>query len=473
MSVQVFLQGQIVGSDDFLLSASQDFEDRAHWAALLSEVIPRALLSELGLSRMLLGSSGADQFLLLIPEEVREKAAAFCTGVSQALHAKTAGSVRLLWASTENLGDWSDVRKRLSDELRQRLLAPAGELAFNGFTPFDALAAAPDFGNLTQVIRDKGSVGWSPEQSADIVAEGKFNWDLLSAEGISYARHTALHAPDKPPATLPTLGSRAIGRRRWAVLVGNVDSFAARLRKSTTVEEHIQMSHMYKQFLAGELQMVCSQPEFFQRITLLRSGGSDFALYGSWNSCIAVAREIQRLFQRFVAANLTESPGVEGKTISMAMAVAPNSQSPLAEVWAEAMESLRLAKTSGKDGVHLLGRTLEWKQLADASDTRTVMARMVREFGCSPRFLHELADFYRDSGATATMPGARRQSDRLDRPWRFHSLLNTLIGTSRNREFERLKTELIADFTGRRASQIRLRPQGRVALEWAKLETEG
>ena len=43
---------------------------------------------------------------------------------------------------------------------------------------------------------------------------------------------------------------------------------------------------------------------------------------------------------------------------------------------------------------------------------------------------------------------------------------------ARNKDFQRLRTELITDFTGRNAAQVRLRPAGRVALEWARLETE-
>ena len=49
-----------------------------------------------------------------------------------------------------------------------------------------------------------------------------------------------------------------------------------------------------------------------------------------------------------------------------------------------------------------------------------------------------------------------------------------VLGASRaqrNREFQRLRAELISDFTGKKAAQVRLRPQGRVALEWTRLET--
>jgi CRISPR-associated protein Csm1 len=80
MSMQIFLQGKLLGIDEFLLApAEQDqdqvFTGRSHWISLLSEVLPRALLAELGLSKILLGSSGGGQFLVVLPEEARSAAA--------------------------------------------------------------------------------------------------------------------------------------------------------------------------------------------------------------------------------------------------------------------------------------------------------------------------------------------------------------------------------------------------------------
>ena len=67
MSVQILLQGRILGTEAFLLSGSGDeldFAGRAQWLSLLSEVLPRAILAELGLAKILLGSSGGEQFLI-------------------------------------------------------------------------------------------------------------------------------------------------------------------------------------------------------------------------------------------------------------------------------------------------------------------------------------------------------------------------------------------------------------------------
>src|SRR5881394_356896 len=88
MSEQILLQGKLLGTEEFLLagqaegrsarSAGEDLlSGRSQWITLLCEVLPRALLAELGLARVLLGSSGGGQFLLVLPGEARQAAEAF------------------------------------------------------------------------------------------------------------------------------------------------------------------------------------------------------------------------------------------------------------------------------------------------------------------------------------------------------------------------------------------------------------
>ncbi len=78
MAEQILLQGKILGIEEFLLtgpaegrsgrSAGEDLlTGRSQWISLLCEVLPRALLAELNLARILLGSSGGGQFLLVLP----------------------------------------------------------------------------------------------------------------------------------------------------------------------------------------------------------------------------------------------------------------------------------------------------------------------------------------------------------------------------------------------------------------------
>jgi len=138
MSEQILLQGKLLGIEEFVSSPSDNnrFLARAQWSALLSEVLPRALLAELDLNKLLLGSCGADQFLVIIPDAARAAAAEeFLAREAERIARVTAGRVRLIWSKTENLGDWTVVRKRLNDALHAQQSAPLA--VARQFEPFD------------------------------------------------------------------------------------------------------------------------------------------------------------------------------------------------------------------------------------------------------------------------------------------------------------------------------------------------
>src|SRR5260370_34412090 len=85
---------------------------------------------------MLLGSSGGEQFLAVLPQEVRPQAEEFLNDARAEIRRLSQGRLNLLWAITENLGDWSVVRKRLNDEFQRKLdtpLATARLLAIEEF----------------------------------------------------------------------------------------------------------------------------------------------------------------------------------------------------------------------------------------------------------------------------------------------------------------------------------------------------
>jgi CRISPR-associated protein Csm1 len=280
------------------------------------------------------------------------------------------------------------------------------------------------------------------------------------------ARHTALTDDGRESASAAVLASRAEGRPVWGVLRGDVDSFAIRIRRVHTIEEHVQLSVLYKQFFAGEVEVLCSLPEFWRKVNLLHTGGDDFAVYGAWDALIGFARELQRLFQRFTEEHLKDFPGPEGKTITMALALAPGSDTSLGSVYERAGDKLEIAKSADKDCFALLGRTLEWKQLSDASDLKDELTAMVRQFGIAPQYIRDLCGIYRE---TKRAPGAKR----VERPWRFHRRLYRILGSSRSRNFQKARASLIADLVGKNPVNLKLRPSGRVALEWARLSTEG
>jgi len=258
----------------------------------------------------------------------------------------------------------------------------------------------------------------------------------------------------------------------WGVLRGDVDNFAIRMQRSQTIEEHIQLAVMYKQFFAGELEVLCSMGEFWRKVTVIYSGGDDFAVYGAWDSLITLAGEIERLFHRFAEQNLKDFSGPEGKTISMALALAPAVDASLGAVFEEAGQRLEAAKSADKDCIWILGRTLEWKQFAEAAELKDALARMVTDFGCSPQYLRELCGIHRESQVRMTKKQARRMGG--ERPWRYHRRIRRILNASRERgperqDFQKARAALIADLIGRSAITVKLRPAGRVALEWARL----
>src|SRR5260370_32884678 len=112
---------------------------------------------------------------------------------------------------------------------------------------------------------------------------------------------------------------------------------------------------------------------------------------------MGLAEELERLFHRLAETNLKDFTGAEGKTISMAIALAPAADASLGAVFEEAGERLEAAKSADKDCVWVLGRTLEWKQFAEAADLKDSLVRMTSEFGCSPQYLRDLCAIYRET----------------------------------------------------------------------------
>ncbi|HLK67916.1 MAG TPA: hypothetical protein VKU19_31000 [Bryobacteraceae bacterium] len=483
MPEQILLQGKILGTEEFLLAGSAEgrsarsagedlIAGRSQWITLLCEVLPRALLAELGLARILLGSSGGGQFLLVLPGEAVGAAETFLTEAGRQITELSGGVVRLVWALTDNLGDWAIIRKRLNDQIEGFRNAPLAGIAAAAFEPFarsNRVDSDQYFSReLGAKVREVSRIGWSPDNPGKVVpGGGKHSWSVtsnLSPDGIMVARHAAPSDDGKSTAPVQTLARRAQGRSIWGVLRGDVDNFGLRLRRVNSIEEHVPLSVLYKQFFAGELEVLCSLPEFWRKVSIIYAGGDDFAVYGSWDALIALAREVQRLFHRFTEENLKDYPGAEGKTISMAIALAPEMYYPLSAIYEEAGRNLDLAKAADKDCIYLLGRILEWRHLADAAELKDVVTRLIHDFRMSRQFLYQLRSFYRReayAGITETQ-----------RTWRFQRRFNRILSGTRDREFQKLRTHLISELVGRKSAEVKLRPAGLVALEWARLVTE-
>lgn len=497
MSLQVFLQAQLFGAAKFLTAgqyvqedgrsesvntassqnSESDLAGRCAWLNLFCEVLPRALLSELRLSRMLLGSSSAEQFLLVLAEEDILRATDLLDRVSQALAALSGGTLQLVWATTENLGSWPVVRKRLDDGLQAKTSTPlAGNAdAAQLFAPMPQAAEtpAPDyFANFAAQLPTATKIGWSSDHPAQLEWDGgQYTWQLREQssaddEGILFPRRFAPNEAGAP-ASLAEIAERAEGTPRWGILCGDVDQFAAALKSVGSVEDHIHLSVLFKEFFAGELSLLCTLGEFWQKLSILYRGGDDFAVWGSWDGLLLLARELQRLFERFAEQNVQAFPGLEGKTLSMALAVAPSLDTPVSTVLHDALVQVEQAKATEPGTFYVFGRPIEWKRLSDAEEVKTSLVRLVREFGYPPEYIHDLAAVYREA-FSGSRPG-RRKAVRVDKPWRTYMRLSRVIPQARSKEVSNLRSAAITGLIGKRAAGLKLRPSARVGLEWARL----
>jgi CRISPR-associated protein Csm1 len=489
MSLQVFLQAQLLGAEEFLVArfpghsentvdrSAADLIGRCAWLSLFCEVLPRALLAELKLSRMLLGSSSAEQFLLVLAEEDIPRANGFLSRTAKSVAQLSGNTLRLIWASTENLGAWPVARKRLDDTLLARYSAP---LASNEVTEFFApltQTTQPDhglyFASLAEHLPSASKIGCSVEQPAHLTwEEGQYSLRLLDQsgendEGILFPRRFAMDETGSNPSSLIELAKRADGSPRWGILRGDVDHFELQLRRAGSIEEHIHLSALFKEFFAGELAVLCTLPDFWRKVTILYRGGDDFALWGTWDALIMIARELERLFENFIEQNFQSFPSLEGKTISMALAIAPEPDTPAPVVFEQAGMQLRAAKATEAGNFHLFGRTLEWKRLGDAEELKTGLVRLVREFGYSRGYITDVAAVYRE--AFSARASRRGKIIRLDKPWRTYMRLSRVIPQARGKELNNTRNAVITNLVGTKTAGFKLRPSARVGLEWARL----
>jgi hypothetical protein len=89
--------------------------------------------------------------------------------------------------------------------------------------------------------------------------------------------------------------------------------------------------------------------------------------------------------------------------------------------------------------------------------------------------LGDLAAFYRETDRVLpARAGGRRAVETQDRPWRFYRRLGRVLDVpARSRDFQKARKSLLEEFLNRRQASVKLKPSGRVALDWARLAQEG
>lgn len=465
MSLQVFFQGQFQGVAPFLsgAAADSDFVSRSLWIALLTEITPKAFLAARGLSPLLAGFAGGGRFLLVTPEQETDAAEAHFAGVRDAVRTATGGVLEFHWARTENLGEWPHAAKRLRDGLRQSCNTPLAAWGDSAFRDVGTPTGPAPWEGLSDRLAATGEAGWNAASPGSVSPdEPQHRWPLTS---FGLAVETV---------TTKELARRANGRRAWGVLRCDVDRSRARLNQTGASEEYLFLSVLYKGLVAGELRRILELPAHQHRVTVLYSGGDDFAVAGAWDALLSVAVEFQRVFALF-AAELPGGTGSGGDTISAAMTLAGPAE-PVASVWTRNAEALDAVKSSGGNAFSLFDRVLDWPAWKEAVSLKTRIRKLRDQHRCPPEVFAELSDFYAERGAADQLASlrSRRRERAVDRPWRFQRRLRRLAGDRTGSDFERQWRAFLGELMGRGSAQSRqLRPAGKVALDWANLETAG
>ncbi len=323
MSIQIFVEGKLAPQPEFLRPLegrnSGELLGRHLYLSLAGEVIPRALLDHLGLSKMLLGASSGSGFLLLLPQEFQSRAEDFLRLTASGMEQLSGGALTLDWAITENLGEWPVVRKRLFEEMQRGKGTKATPDTFLPTAPEASIADREFFSTLSRDAATAASVAVDDSAPARFTfGEGKFTYRLgYDGDSLPWTAHLDLSS---------------LKRRKGAAMTVAVDALEIRLRRANSVEEHLRLSHLYKNFFAGELQtLLLRLPDCTGKIAIIDSGIEGCTVFGDIDALLKVSLEIHRLFHTMAEVNLSDTVGAEGKSLSAALAAGEQSAA-IAEV---------------------------------------------------------------------------------------------------------------------------------------------
>jgi CRISPR-associated protein Csm1 len=63
----------------------------------------------------------------------------------------------------------------------------------------------------------------------------------------------------------------------------------------------------------------------------------------------------------------------------------------------------------------------------------------------------------------------RTKAIKIDKPWRTFMRLSTVVPQGRGKELNNVRNAVITNLVGKKTAGLKLRPSGRVGLEWARL----
>jgi CRISPR-associated protein Csm1 len=152
------------------------------------------------------------------------------------------------------------------------------------------------------------------------------------------------------------------GFHRLGVLRMDVDNLGRMFQEGLTnhsfLAAYATLSAQLDWFFGGYLNTLRDQERYRDWVNILYSGGDDLFLFGKWDRCIEMARDIRAAFKRFMA----HRPGL---TLSGGLAmIEPKFPFSKGAEWAGEAEG-QAKKHPGKDAFHLLGQTVQWGEEFD------------------------------------------------------------------------------------------------------------
>jgi len=447
----ILIGGDISGIQKFIYTviskgAVKGLKGRSYYLELLSEIVARHIVEELGLSIANVIYCAGGHFFILAPLNARDKIVKIREDIVKKLFAMYGGK---LYLSIDFVGlspfdfllkdgktglaeKWGDLSNKLSMRKKKKfeeivnyedffqpvnvvnicrscgspleseseMIIEEGEEEIvkcdlcKGFEEFAKISTGKKY--LIVKDGDGTSVGWkkmfsylgydisfSDIQSKDDGAKVIYSINKSEIGGKSGATSFFYHL-ETGLKDLDSLANMSEGIKRWGILRGDVDNLGRIFREGLAKPTLSRISNLSNLMVFFFSGKMNKICESYKEFIYgVYSGGDDFFIIGSWNILPELAMEIRRSFIDFTGNN----PSI---TLSSAISIAPSVAYPvyrLAEIVGEELENK--AKKGGKNSIVFLGKVMGWEKFHEAWKLKEKIEREI-EKGLSKGFLHKM-----------------------------------------------------------------------------------
>jgi len=314
-----------------------------------------------------------------------------------------------------------------------------------------------NYTNVTEVFKAFGfdlDFKESPEDLGLNYAVNKRKFWETGCDGFVYLpNHTPLE--NGKIVDFDHLSDKASGKKRWAVLRGDVDNLGLIFGKgleNRSISRVASLSRNFSLYFTFWLNEICKQDRFKDKTYVIYAGGDDFFIVGSWDVMPDLAMSINEDFRRFTCQN----PHI---TLSSANFIVPSQKYPLykaAEICG--IELDEKAKSEDKDKIAFLGRAFTWDDFGKVYDLKEAIIELVKKQKVSNALIQAIYSGF------AEFKNYQKGEYPIHRVWRLIYSLSRLA--KRHKVQEKMKE--IEDKLVRENYNLEI--GGLYAARWAELE---